>query len=750
MSSPATQSSPDDAPILASPDASDASNASSPRTAERLSSPVKIASGERFRAPARLVGAPSRIESPRAVLMLCGLTLLASWVIFPDVNAWMLAYAALVPWLVAVCTARNAKLVYFASWLWGLGFFLFNLRWVLPLSLPGYLAMCVYSSLFIPLAAWPIRHMYTRHGVSVALTAPIVWVAMEYLRSSGPLAFGWLLLGHTQYQFLSLIQISDLVGVYGVSFLVVMVNGWMTDLLIQPILIWRSDHATRLPLGTLMTLGSLLAALVYGGAASSRKYFEPGPTVAVVQHDFPRYVDAPAPSRLDPELMHAAYLRLVRRAAEKKPDVILLPEAAVHGCLNREFLNASPDDLAEMQRRRFPPIYPRGTLASMQQASRRALDAFQSVVDETGVPILLGSASMEWKPTAIPPRADAYNSAFLLMPGQAPPAARHDKIHLVPFGEFMPFRFSHRWLYDLLNKLTPWGDMGIEYSLSPGEGRCVFEFGKNAEEHRPWRAGVQICYEEIIPYIARGFAGHPHAAPDRKDVDVLFAISNDGWFLHSAELEQHMASAVFRAVENRLPIARAVDTGASAIIHPNGKIHDRTRLTPGQLESLPKAARRLERIEELTRRAEGAIGETDGFIRVREELGRAIGGELRSALAALGAEFEYMAERIDRLSLSLSSPTPQGRAAAVQELSDQLRRDRETMDRWARRPDTAPAISVARLNLDDRLTLYTRWGDWFAQSALALSAMMVLDWFLRKLWRARKSESHTEVAAGAA
>src|SRR5262249_42904547 len=152
---------------------------------------------------------------------------------------------------------ERARWVYVSSYLLGLTFFLINVRWLAPVTLPGYLAMCVFFGGVFPLVAWPVRHMFRRHGASLAIALPIVWTAGEYIRAQTVVGFPWYLMAHTHYRVLSMIQISDLVGAYGVSFVVVMVNGWFADLLIQPILIWRRDQperTTRLPLGSLATL----------------------------------------------------------------------------------------------------------------------------------------------------------------------------------------------------------------------------------------------------------------------------------------------------------------------------------------------------------------------------------------------------------------------------------------------------------------------------------------------------------------
>lgn len=706
-------------------------------------SPVKIASGERFRAPARLVGAQSKIGSVKAVFILTAMSLFSTWLIFPDVGWWWLAYVCLVPWLVCVCTARRSMLVYFTSWLLGIGYFSFNIAWMIPVTLPGYLALCGYYSLFFPLAAWPIRHMYQRHGVSVALTAPIVWVAVEYLRTIPPLSFPWLLLAHSQYQQVTLIQISDLVGALGVTFIVVMVNGWLTDLLIQPILIWRTDQATRLPIGTLTTVVVVVGALIYGASQSSRGYFEPGPKVAVVQHDFPMYVDAGRADRTPTESVFYAYLELARQAAAQKPDVVVLPETVMQGFVNKEFLDATAAELDEMQRRRYPPMFPRGWLVSVQNGSRKIRQGFQQISNEFGIPIILGSSSMEWKPAAVPPRVDAFNSAFLLMPDAPEPVARYDKIHLVLFGEYVPFRFTYRWLYDWLNSITPWGKMGIEYSLTPGDHYEAFEFPARSQDGKRYRAGVPICYEEIIPYIARNFTNAGDDA-ERKNIDMLMTISNDGWFLHTSELEQHLAGAVYRAVEHRIAIARAVNTGASAIIHPNGKIHARAGMSEEKRDALPAVEKALVSLREQAGQLGTKADGNEAYLLARESFGRTMGMELRPALTKLGGEYAFVVERLEYLSRGLASATTTSRREVAAELADQIGEDLATIERWRAKPWTAPAYCVSEVKCDSRVTLYTRWGDWFPQATLALVGMMVLDWLLRRIWRAGRRPTSRE------
>ena len=683
----------------------------------------------------RLVGALGEIRSRRAILLLTGLSLLFCCLIFPSPNWWPLAYVCLVPWLVCVCGAAKARFLYFAGYLLGLGYFLINIRWLAPVTWPGYLVVSAYFALFFPLAAWPIRHLYRRYGLSVALAAPIVWVALEYLRSIGTIGFPWLLLAHSQYKVLKMIQISDLVGAYGVSFVLVMVNGWIADMLLQPILFWRTDRKTRLPLGSLTTLLVVLGTLIYGLAQDSRKHLKPGPRIAMVQHDIPMYVNADQAVRLLPDVIFNAYLALAKRAAAERPDLIVLPETAMYGFINREFLDADGADLEEILKRRYPQTWRVGDLQFVQRMSALIRDDFQRLSTETGIPIVLGSSSLEWKPTGIPPRVDAYNSAFLIEPGQTATATRYDKQHLVLFGEYVPFRYSYRYLYEQLNALTPWGADGKHYSLTPGDQYTVFEINVGGEQGRSYRAGAPICYEEIMPYIPRAFARGDGRDPGKKNIDLLLSISNDGWFPHSSELEQHLAAGVFRAVENRIAVARSVNTGASAMVYPNGKIHSRVMLSEAQVERLDPVTTALEQWGSAVERLLKLTHDDEAYRATWRALNQEPARGLTDALVALGPEFGFLEIRLNRLRGRVITNNTNARQKACEVLRDQIERDLETVQRWRSKPWTAPGYTIDVALLDERVSFYTRFGDWFARGALVLTGLMILDWLRHRLRR---------------
>jgi apolipoprotein N-acyltransferase len=156
-------------------------------------------------------------------------------------------------------------------------------------------------------------------------------------------------------------------------------------------------------------------------------------------------------------------------------------------------------------------------------------------------------------------RVRQYNSAAFVRPDVGL-AGRYDKLHRVPFGEYIPLRESLPWLVGL----TPYrGSDGLD----KGEQAAVFEYGK-------WRMAPVICFEDTVPHLVRGIVAAASDNESGRPVDLLVNLTNDGWFHGSSELDQHLITSAFRAVECRTPMVRAVNTGISAIIDGDGAILD--------------------------------------------------------------------------------------------------------------------------------------------------------------------------------
>jgi apolipoprotein N-acyltransferase len=149
---------------------------------------------------------------------------------------------------------------------------------------------------------------------------------------------------------------------------------------------------------------------------------------------------------------------------------------------------------------------------------------------------------------------ERYNSAVLVR-ADGSPGGRYDKIHCVPFGEYVPFRET----LPFMNAFSPYD---FDYSVLPGRRLTRFPLG-------PYHFGVLICYEDSVSDLARRYTLPEGAEPA---ADFLLNTSNDGWFEGTAEHEQHLAICRFRAVEARRSVGRAVNMGVSAVIDPNGRV----------------------------------------------------------------------------------------------------------------------------------------------------------------------------------
>ncbi len=506
-----------------------------------------------------------QIYSYRVILALLAASLLLMSLIHAPIDQWYLAFVCMVPWLIVIGGTAVARRVYVTAWLLGFAFFLINMWWMEAPTGMGYVALSAYLACYFPLAAWPIRHAVRRRRFPLSVAVPLVWVGSEYLRGLVLSGFPWFFLGHSQYARLSLIQISDLVGAYGVSFVLAAFNGAVADLIFarygQFDAGMRAGQLRRAHWSVLFAVVLVAGTLGYGAFQLSGDTITEGPKIALLQEDFPNYTD---PEKLraqpGPREKIRAYFELMTAAEVEEPDLFLFPETAwsfMH--LNTEFREADPELIKNEYLRRA------------QDWSRYCFEMLQERAIATGASIVIGSMSVTPTPFSLRATQILHNSAFHIKPDGSEPE-RHDKIHPVLFGETVPFRYGRlRFLYFWLNSLSPFGRGGFEYSLTPGEEVEVFTM--TTREGETYRFGVPICYEDVMPYVCRRFVWGPDS--ESKRVDFLLNISNDGWFLHRNELPQHFAICTFRAVENRVGVARTVNTGISGFIRPDGRAHDK-------------------------------------------------------------------------------------------------------------------------------------------------------------------------------
>lgn len=354
-----------------------------------------------------------------------------------------------------------------------------------------------------------------RYALLVAFL-PAAWVAAEWVRAWVFSGFSWNQLGVSQWQHLRLLRLTSWTGVYGISFLAVVVNVVVAWILIARWQRLRHGGDHQVPWPAVAALGVVLPTIMLT-AAGPKSPGQPSHylRVAAVQGNIPQRREF---TQQDLQEILPVYENLTRAAATTDPDLVVWPETAVPAAL---FWNA---DYAAVMSRLFGDLQ---------------------------LPMLIGSLDFRTEPDSTDP-ADArtYNSAFLFA-ADGTLLDRYDKVHRVPFGEFVPFGDALPWL-------VSW--IGMGRGLTPGTGFNLLPLPKETY------AGVNICYEDAYPGISHAFV--------RRGANLLMTLTNDAWYAESAGARQHMVHAVLRAVENQRPLFRAGNNSDTCLIMPWGEVRD--------------------------------------------------------------------------------------------------------------------------------------------------------------------------------
>ena len=440
---------------------------------------------------------------------------------FPKIGFSFVIWFSLVPLLVALENASNRTafrvgftcgFVTYACVLYWINIVITkygNLPWAV--SIPLYLALSAWLALFYGLAAF-VSCFGERVGLKKVFTLPVCWIACDFMRSFLLTGFPWAMLGHSQYRTLTLIQIADLAGVYGITFMIVLAN-------VVCYRVIRASLGAKVPYpvkSAVVLLIALLATLLYGFYRLNGTETPAGNPmrVALVQGNIRQDIKW-SPEFRDQTI--AIYERLTKNVdREKKIDLIVWPESAVPF-----FFQDQPQE------------------AERITALARELDSY----------LLFGSPTYERRNGQLV----FLNSGIIIDP-TGKTLAKGNKIHLVPFGEYVPMRS----VFPFISKIV----VGIG-DFSPGEYAKPLPAGK-AE------VGLLVCYEAIFPELAREYV--------KNGANILVNITNDAWFGNSSAPYQHLSIAVFRAVETRTPLIRAANTGITAIVDQNGHIRAMTNL----------------------------------------------------------------------------------------------------------------------------------------------------------------------------
>ncbi len=474
------------------------------------------------------------------------------WTTFPPADWSWFAWVAVAPLFFLVKSERPARSIYLATWAGGMVFWTLAIQWVRltdPTAWLAWLVMALTLSAFWPAFMALTRLAVRRLNLPLMIAAPVVWVALEYLRAYVATGFPWYYLAHSQHAVLPVIQIADVTGSLGVSFLIALVNAWVVDLVTLPLLRPTPRGARLTPRQTIrlgVVVGMLGLALAYGTYRLHSANFRKGPRVALLQSSFvQRYKEGKSPAELN-----AIYSRMVARAgrAEPRPDLIVWPETSYpYSYIAVE--SGLPDTALELQVKEMNPNF---NVAQRLLQRDSILADLHGMTDRSGVAMLVGSLFYDHRSDGL----SRYNAAILFQPGAAT-IQTVNKLHLVPFGEYVPLIETFPWLV----RLTPYNGSHIP-SLRFGQGPGWMDLG-------PYRLAAAICFEDTVPHVVRRFF---HESKDGRHPDLLVNLSNDGWFHGSSEHEMHLAVSVFRSVENRVPLVRAANTGVSAIVDGNGRV----------------------------------------------------------------------------------------------------------------------------------------------------------------------------------
>jgi len=468
----------------------------------------------------------------------------------PPVGWAALAWIAMVPFILACSPDAKPLLPALASYLISLCYWLGNLYWVRPVTFAGWGAFCLYIALLWPILVFALRFCRAKK-IPLFLAVPVVFVGAERLQGLFLGGFYWRFLAHGQFQNITLIQIADIFGAAGLSFLIAMVNGLLAELIIA---IGRGNILKVSNfLKTALVCAALIGAVLYGRWRINQadKFVKAGPLVASVQSNVPQSVKESVQAD---NVILEELLRNSSASAQAGAELIVWPETMVLATLDPKVL------------KRLTPSYHCNVVdKTLREHAKNT--AFVLVGAYGGLAEIQGDLSIDL--------VQRYNSAFLYQPDGTQADKQYNKIHLVPFGEVVPFKKSIPWLYNLLMKFTPYD---YDYSLDYGKEYTVFEMTTGqAQQKRLYKFAVMICYEDTIPEIARRFARDDQG---QKRINWLVNISNDGWFVKftdgkvtpSTELAQHTAVCVFRAVENRLAVLRSANTGISCLIDTVGRM----------------------------------------------------------------------------------------------------------------------------------------------------------------------------------
>jgi len=456
---------------------------------------------------------------------------------FPPFELSFLAWVALAPLLKVIAEGVTVRRALWLGWLAGIEFTFFAENWIAHsmthfgqmLTVVAYAVAMVFAAIlavFPAIFAAAMAMLTRRFGWKAIAFAPAVWVATEWLR---PILTGvtWNALGVSQARHFRIASLSQLGGVYLVSAEIMAVNS----------LIILALKFRERPVARAAALLFFLAAIFYLLPPQLRRQSPEGATVTVVG----------VQPNLPPDSI----------GTSRELDNVIR--------LTKEAINRAPDKRADIV------IWAESPLALFYENDAAVREKLDALARETGSYLIVSTATNE--------RDRYFNSVHTVSPragspigSQPKPLRRYDKIRLVPFGEYVPWRpLLGRFVPAIVGDFTP-GDEAVVNLLRLGVERvAITEDGgaPSAAIERTTnyvRVGSFICYEAAYPNLVRRFV--------QNGATLLVNVSNDAWFGNTAGARQHLMHAMMRAIENDRDLSRVTNSGISALLTADGRVVD--------------------------------------------------------------------------------------------------------------------------------------------------------------------------------
>ena len=475
---------------------------------------------------------------------------------FPPFNLTWFCWIALTPLIAAIWFSgaesrhpwlRNLLLGYVA----GLTFFWIVFSWLTTVTILGWFVLEFYMAIYVAIWAWfcglvrprpkinragsskweqmlsqartsvtPPTSPWTRstNNLRLALLLAAAWTTLEWLRGWVFSGFGWNGLGVALHDNWPLIQIAELTGVAGLSFLIAFVNVIILTTAYRLVVEART-RVMRPHFDFTFTMAAIVGVLVFGFRATQVPSAAKPLRVTAVQSNVPQN------QKFDPQFTRRIFdqfrrLSEIALRSNPPPELLVWPESSMPGPV-----------LVDQESYKFV----------MDLAADADADFLLGTIDEDG--------------------GDVYNAAILLSEG-GERVQIYRKVHLVPFGEFVPGRHTVPLLARIVGDQVP-GD------FKAGKEHTVFTLTNGDVQVAPL-----ICFEDTIGELARQFVVPTETSPG---ANLLVDVTNDGWFQHSAGSPQHLANAIFRCIETRRPMLRAANTGVTCFINQFGRVTQELR-----------------------------------------------------------------------------------------------------------------------------------------------------------------------------